>query len=127
MRGEHDLYQPKDGAECEHLEFKCHGYPDADCDRTRYHRLEPTAERRQLRGRCWAPASTSRGRRRAWRRLQPDQRARHPVDEAFEVDLVAQAIVIARATLAPYSCSISVGAQNLRDSLRSGQIGWATG
>src|SRR5262245_52606673 len=44
MRGEHDLYQPKDGAECEHLEFKCHGYPDADCDRTRYHRLEPTAQ-----------------------------------------------------------------------------------
>jgi len=59
--------------------------------------------------------------------LQPDRRARHPVDEAFEVDLVAQAIVIARATLAPYSCSISVGAQNGRDSLRSGQIGWATG
>src|SRR5262249_21315732 len=93
MRGEHDLYQPKDGAECEHLEFKCHGYPDADCDRTRYHRLEPTAQ----------SADSSEGAAGHLHPhhlvvdglgtgLQPDQRARHPLDEAFEVDLVAQAI-----------------------------------
>ena len=32
MRGEYDLYQPKDDAEGEHLEFKCHCCPDADCE-----------------------------------------------------------------------------------------------
>src|SRR5262245_59237468 len=33
VRGEYDLYQSKDDAEGEHLEFKCHCYPDADCER----------------------------------------------------------------------------------------------
>jgi len=33
MRGQHDLYQPKDNVEGKHLEFKCHCCPD-DCEVT---------------------------------------------------------------------------------------------
>jgi phage gp45-like len=32
MRGEYDLYQPKYDAEGEHLEFKRHCWPNADCE-----------------------------------------------------------------------------------------------
>src|SRR5262245_35351259 len=32
MGGEYDLYQSEDDAEGEHLEFKCHCCPDADCE-----------------------------------------------------------------------------------------------
>src|SRR5262245_51673171 len=31
MRGQYNLHQPKDDTEGEHLEFKCHCCPNADC------------------------------------------------------------------------------------------------